>query len=46
MEDHFFSLLPPGHAIRTMPLAATSALLLAEPAFAIAPAGDAGESRR
>ncbi len=29
-----------------MPLAATRMLLLAEPAFAIGPAGDAGESRR
>ena len=46
MGDHFFALLPPGHAIRTMPLAATRALLLAEPAFAVAPAGDASESRR
>ena len=46
MGDHFFSSLPQGHAMRTMPLPATRALLIAKPAFVILPGPDAAEARR
>ena len=46
MGDYFFNLLPAGHAIRTIPLAAATVSLTAEPAFVVPVGAAANEARR